>query len=58
MKETVFLPDALEMAIRQRDLDQRPVEPGELIHHSDAGPQPRLNRSPQHLETVGIAAST
>ncbi|MGW1530012.1 IS3 family transposase [Streptomyces sp. NPDC002159] len=32
VKETVFVLDALEMALRQRDRDQRPVRPGELIH--------------------------
>ncbi|MHB9860224.1 IS3 family transposase [Streptomyces sp. YIM S03343] len=36
VKETVFVLDALEMAIWQRDRDQHPVQPGELIHHSDS----------------------
>ena len=36
MKETVFVLDALEMALWQRDRDQRPVRSGELIHHSDS----------------------
>ncbi|MFG2525398.1 IS3 family transposase [Streptomyces sp. NPDC048527] len=36
VKETVFVLDALEMAIWQRDRDQQSVQPGELIHHSDA----------------------
>ncbi|MGW1047514.1 DDE-type integrase/transposase/recombinase, partial [Streptomyces sp. NPDC002547] len=35
VKETVFVLDALEMALWQRDRDQRPVWSGELIHHSD-----------------------
>ncbi|GAB7033127.1 hypothetical protein JCM4914_45880 [Streptomyces platensis subsp. malvinus] len=39
VKETVFVLDALEMAVWQRDRDQHPVQPGELIHHSDAGSQ-------------------
>ena len=39
VKETVFVLDALEMALWQRDRDQHPVQPGELIHHSDAGSQ-------------------
>ncbi|MDC2947898.1 IS3 family transposase, partial [Streptomyces heilongjiangensis] len=39
VKETVFVLDALEMAIWQRDRDQHPIQPGELIHHSDAGSQ-------------------
>ncbi|MFD3537865.1 IS3 family transposase [Streptomyces sp. NPDC058661] len=37
VKETVFVLDALEMALWQRDREQHPVQPGELIHHSDAG---------------------
>ncbi|MGW9032865.1 IS3 family transposase [Streptomyces sp. NPDC055722] len=36
VKETVFVLDALEMAVWQRDRDQRPIQPGELIHHSDS----------------------
>ncbi|MFE7811561.1 DDE-type integrase/transposase/recombinase [Streptomyces sp. NPDC057433] len=39
VKETVFVPDAPEMALWQRDRDQHPLRPGELIHHSDAGSQ-------------------
>ncbi|SCF61451.1 Integrase core domain-containing protein, partial [Streptomyces sp. Ncost-T10-10d] len=39
VKETVFVLDALEMAVWQRDRDQQSVQPGELIHHSDAGSQ-------------------
>ncbi|WP_325063669.1 IS3 family transposase [Streptomyces marianii] len=49
VKETVFVLDALEMAIWQRDRDQQPVQSGELIHHSDAGSQGGFNRSSQHL---------
>jgi putative transposase len=33
VKETVFVLDALQMAVWQRDRDQHPVQPGELIHH-------------------------
>ncbi|AXE76026.1 hypothetical protein C5746_39470 [Streptomyces atratus] len=43
VKETVFVLDALEMAVWQRDRDQHPVRPGELIHHSDAGSQGGFN---------------
>ncbi|MFF8618621.1 IS3 family transposase [Streptomyces sp. NPDC015350] len=57
LKETVFVLDALEMAIWQRDRDQRPVQPGELIHHSDAGSQYASFRLAEHLDAVGIAAS-
>ncbi|MFE1407271.1 DDE-type integrase/transposase/recombinase [Streptomyces sp. NPDC058770] len=37
VKETVFVLDAMEMPIWQRDCDQQPVQPGELNHHSDTG---------------------
>ncbi|MFJ8828389.1 IS3 family transposase [Streptomyces sp. NPDC102467] len=57
VKETVFVLDALEMALWQRDRDQRPVQPGELIHHSDAGSQYTSFRLAEHLEAAGIAAS-
>ncbi|MFB7329495.1 DDE-type integrase/transposase/recombinase, partial [Streptomyces sp. NPDC056190] len=35
-KETRLVLDALEMALWQRDRDQYPYQPGELIHHSDS----------------------
>ncbi|MFE5550273.1 IS3 family transposase [Streptomyces sp. NPDC056534] len=57
VKETVFVLDALEMALWQRDRDQRPVRPGELIHHSDAGSQYTSFRLAEHLDAAGIAAS-
>ncbi|MFJ5680766.1 IS3 family transposase [Streptomyces sp. NPDC093097] len=57
VKETVFVLDALEMAIWQRDRDQQPVQPGELIHHSDAGSQYTSFKLAEHLDTAGIAAS-
>ncbi|MFE2039176.1 IS3 family transposase [Streptomyces scopuliridis] len=57
VKETVFILDALEMAIWQRDRDQHPVRPGELIHHSDAGSQYTSVRLAEHLDAAGIAAS-
>ncbi|MFG3196083.1 IS3 family transposase [Streptomyces sp. NPDC048208] len=57
VRETVFVLDALEMAIWQRDRDQRPVQPGELIHHSDAGSQYTSFRLAEHLDAAGIAAS-
>ncbi|MCF2534069.1 DDE-type integrase/transposase/recombinase [Yinghuangia sp. KLBMP8922] len=38
-KETVLVLDALKTAICQRGCDQCPFQPGELIHHSDAGSQ-------------------
>ncbi|MFD7425783.1 IS3 family transposase [Streptomyces sp. NPDC059818] len=57
VKETVFVLDALEMAIWQRDRDEQPVRPRELIHHSDAGPQYTSFRLAEHLDAAGIAAS-
>ncbi|WP_329453200.1 IS3 family transposase (plasmid) [Streptomyces sp. NBC_01724] len=57
VKETVFVLDALEMAIWQRDREQHPIQPGELIHHSDAGSQYTSFRLAEHLDTAGIAAS-
>ncbi|AXE82039.1 IS3 family transposase [Streptomyces atratus] len=57
VKETVFVLDALEMAVWQRDRDQHPVRPGELIHHSDAGSQYTSFRLAEHLDAAGIAAS-
>ncbi|MEW1654754.1 IS3 family transposase [Streptomyces sp. NPDC093707] len=57
VKETVFVLDALEMAVWQRDRDQHPVNPGELIHHSDAGSQYTSFRLAEHLDAAGIAAS-
>ncbi|WPW26452.1 IS3 family transposase [Streptomyces atratus] len=57
VKEAVFVLDALEMAIWQRDRDQHPIQPGELIHHSDAGSQYTSFRLAEHLDAAGIAAS-
>jgi len=56
VKETVFVLDALEMAIWQRGRDEQPVRPGELIHHSDAGSQYTSFRLAEHLDAAGIAA--
>lgn len=57
VKETVFVLDALEMAIWQRDRDQQPVRPGELIHLSGDGSQYTSFRLAEHLDAAGIAAS-
>ncbi|MFE7217099.1 IS3 family transposase [Streptomyces sp. NPDC057611] len=57
MKETVFVLDALEMAVWQRDRDQHPIRSGELIHHSDAGSQYTSFKLAEHLDAAGIAAS-
>ncbi|MEU2714200.1 IS3 family transposase [Streptomyces sp. NPDC007205] len=58
VKAAVFvLDDAVEMAIRQRDRDQLPVQPGELIRHSDAGSQYTSFRHAEHLDAADIAAT-
>lgn len=45
------------MALWPRDRDQRPVQPGELTHHSDAGSQYASFKPAEHLDAAGIAAS-
>ncbi|MFJ9029991.1 IS3 family transposase [Streptomyces sp. NPDC102274] len=57
VKETVFVLDALEMALWQRDRDGLPYTKGELIHHSDAGSQYTSFALAEHLNRAGIAAS-
>ncbi|MQY16930.1 IS3 family transposase IS987 [Streptomyces sp. RB5] len=56
-KETRLVLDALEMALWQRDRDEHPHIPGELIHHSDAGSQYTSFKLAEHLDAAGIAAS-
>ncbi len=46
-KETQLVLDAVEMALWQRDREDRPHTPGQLIHHSDAGSRLRFNQSSQ-----------
>ncbi|MFD4759499.1 IS3 family transposase [Streptomyces sp. NPDC058439] len=56
-KQTPLVLSALEMGLWQRDRAGNPVTARELIHHSDAGSQPGLNRLSQHrlLESrVGV----
>ena len=43
----------LKMAIWQRDREGHPIEPGELIGHSDAGRQYTAIRFTEHLELEG-----
>ncbi|MFE9174489.1 IS3 family transposase [Streptomyces kebangsaanensis] len=57
VKETVFVLDAPEMAVWQRDRDQHPIRSGELIHYSDAGSQYTSFKLAEHLDAAGIAAS-
>ncbi|MFD0623535.1 hypothetical protein ACFQ2K_12835 [Streptomyces sanglieri] len=47
----------MDLAERQRDRDQNPIQPGELIHHTDAGSQYTSFRLAEHLDAAGIAAS-
>ncbi|MET9471840.1 IS3 family transposase [Streptomyces sp. NPDC002917] len=56
-KQTRLVLDALDMGLWQRDRDQYPPLPGELIHHSDAGSQYTSFALADHLEQAGIAAS-
>jgi len=48
----------LKMAIWQRDRDGHPIEPGELVGHSDAGRQGGFDRSSQHLKCGGEPGGT
>ncbi|MFG2586568.1 hypothetical protein [Streptomyces malaysiensis] len=57
VEETVFVLDTLEMAIWQRDRDQQPTQPAELVHQSDAGARYISFRLAEHLDAAGIAAS-
>ncbi|MEV5012163.1 IS3 family transposase [Streptomyces sp. NPDC055692] len=56
-KETRLVLDALEMALWQRERDQRPYQVGELILRSDAGSQYTSFALAEHLDRAGIAAS-
>jgi putative transposase len=56
-KRTQFVLDALDMGLWQRDRSGTSVQPGELIHHSDAGSQYTSFRLAAHLAAEGIAAS-
>ncbi|MFK0192814.1 IS3 family transposase [Kitasatospora sp. NPDC090308] len=56
-KQTRLVLDALDMGLWQRDRDQHPPLPGELIHHSDAGSQYTSFTLAEHLDAAGIAAS-
>jgi len=48
-KRTELVLTPLRIALWQRDRDGHPVQPGQLIHHADAGSQGGLMRSSQHL---------
>jgi transposase InsO family protein len=56
-KHTELVLAALEMGLWQRDRSGTPPQPGELIHHSDAGSQYTSFKLAEHLDREGIAAS-
>jgi putative transposase len=56
-KQVDLVMTPLRMAIWQRDHDGHPVEPAELIHHSDAGSQYTSIRLTEHLDLEGISPS-
>lgn len=47
----------LRIALWQREREGKPVSPGDLIHHSDAGSQYTAIRLTEHLALEGIAPS-
>jgi putative transposase len=47
----------LRIALWDRDRHGAPIEPGQLLHHSDAGSQYTSIRFTEHLELEGIAPS-
>ena len=53
-KVTDLVMTPLTMALWERHRQGHPVEPGELIHHSDAGSQGGFNWSSQHLDHGGV----
>lgn len=53
--DLVLIP--LRIALWDRERQGTPVEPGQLLHHSDAGSQYTSIRFAEHLELEGIAPS-
>ena len=53
--DLVMIP--LRIALWDRDRQGRPVKPGQLLHHSDAGSQYTSIRFTEHLRMEGIAPS-
>ena len=53
-KHTDLVMIPLRMALWQRGREGHPTEPGQLIHHSDAGSQGGFNWSSQHLDFGGV----
>ncbi len=56
-KVTDLVLTPLRIALWDRDRQGTPVEPGRLLHHSDAGSQYTSIRFTEHLELEGIAPS-
>jgi putative transposase len=56
-KTTELVMTPLRMALWQRDREGCPTQPGELIHHSDAGSQYTSIRFTEHLALEGIRPS-
>ncbi|UAJ81767.1 IS3 family transposase (plasmid) [Leifsonia sp. ZF2019] len=58
IKRDVELVDVpVRMALWQRERDGRPIERGQLIHHSDAGSQYTSVKFSEHLQLEGIRPS-
>ena len=53
VRDTDLVMTPLKMAIWQRDREGHPIEPGELIGHSDAGSQYTSIRFTEHLQLEG-----
>ena len=56
-KRTDLVLTPLRIALWDRDRQGTPVEPGQLLHHSDAGSQYTSIRFTEHLELAEIAPS-
>ncbi len=56
-KRTDLVLTPLRIALWDRGRQGHPVEPGQLLHHSDAGSQYTSIRFTEHLEIEGIAPS-
>jgi transposase InsO family protein len=56
-KRTDLVLTPLRIALWDRGRQGRPVEPGQLLHHSDAGSQYTSIRFTEHLELADIAPS-
>jgi putative transposase len=56
-KHTELVLAAVEMGLWQRDREGNRHQPGQLIHHSDAGSQYTSFALAEHLQREGIAAS-